>query len=484
MASEILGLFTSPEQYNMMQQQAQQNRAAQFAQLTPMEKASYGAYKGGRGLADFGVRLFGVEDPQLRMISQRQMLSRDIDPADPESILRAAQRAGQMGDQQFALTLSDYARKAQSEMALAGQRTAQANKEYRQSIPNDLLITQERAKYSAALRELKALPPSEENVAKINYLNDVLAGLPLPGAAKPIDKIEINKQIVQLREKLRAAPKGSPESQDLQAQIDFLSGAKDEKANIREVGVATGTNKAVFLDVNNDQQFIYQTGKDGKQIRVPYDGAVDRTTAKVSASSTSVQENEFSKGLGRLQAKRYDDASSLRDNSIAALNSLDRLIKLDQNGLISGARADDRVGLTNFLDTIGVLSGSDKDRLATSQNYQKIAGDIVLATLGGRLGAGFSNEDRKFIQGLVPQLEASPIARKQLLDFLVRKNQSIVDETTRLMDYAESKRTLNGFTPKIPLVSVPRTGAQAYTDAELKAAIAKKEKEEAQGKGK
>jgi len=224
----------------------------------------------------------------------------------------------------------------------------------------------------------------------------------------------------------------------------------------------------VFLDVNNDQQFVYQTGKDGKQIRVPYDGPVDRTTAKVSATASSQQETEFRKGLGRLQAKRYDDATALRDNSIAALNSLQKLTQLDQSGLISGAYATNRVGLTNFLDTVGLLGGADKQKLSSSENYQKVAGDIVLATLGGRLGASFSNEDLKFIQGLVPQLETSPLARKQLLDFLVRKNQSIVDETGRLIDFAETKGTLNGFVPKIPLVSVPAPGTVgALTDEQL-----------------
>jgi len=150
------------------------------------------------------------------------------------------------------------------------------------------------------------------------------------------------------------------------------------------------------------------------------------------------------------------------------------LVKLDQNGLISGAYATNRVGLTNFLDTIGLLGGEDKQKLSSSENYQKVAGDIVLATLGGRLGAGFSNEDRKVIQGLVPQLETSPVARKDLLNFLVRKNQSIVEETTRLMDFAETKRTLNGFVPKIPLVNMPSTGgAGAMTDAQLLEALKK-----------
>ena len=107
-----------------------------------------------------------------------------------------------------------------------------------------------------------------------------------------------------------------------------------------------------------------------------------------------------------------------------------------------------------------------------------MAGDIVLATLGGRLGAGFSNEDRKFIQGLVPQLETSADARKQLLDFLVTKNKDIVDETTRLMDFAETKGTLNGYVPRLKIpASSSGSAASGMTDQQLREARARLLKE-------
>ncbi len=42
MASEILGLFTTPDQYNLMQQQATDARALQYAQLNPFQRDSPG----------------------------------------------------------------------------------------------------------------------------------------------------------------------------------------------------------------------------------------------------------------------------------------------------------------------------------------------------------------------------------------------------------------------------------------------------------
>jgi hypothetical protein len=491
MASEILGLFTSPQDYQMRQQQQQQmerNQALQFAQLNPFERANFGIYQGAQQLGNATAGLFGMQDPQLKLISQRQMLSQEIDPSDPESILRVAQRASQLNDQPFALQLSDYARKMQSEMALTGQRTAQANKEYRQSIPNDLQITQERAKYNAALRELKALPPSEENTAKINYLNDVLAGLPLPGAAKPIDKIEINKQLTALRKEQGMLPPGpSPQRAELQAQIDFLSDAKEGKANILEIGTAKGTEAPVYLDVNNDRQFIYTKDANGKQVRQDYTGGVDRTTARVSATAnTGVGEKEVVKGLAGLDVEDIKIARTNKRTAIASNQALQKLSSLNDQGLTTGAFASNRVGAANLLNSLGLLSQKDASELAASQQYQKVGADLIFQSLQGKLGAGISNADRDFIRELFPQLETSAAARRKLIEYIADKNNAIIKEADSAEAYVRKNKSLEGYKPLVEGVFDARVSAnvRSYTREELEAAIAKKKREQEQNKGK
>jgi len=110
--SNILNLFATPEQYQMAQQMAAQQRAMEFAALNPSQQAQYGAFLGGSQLGTGIARGLGGQDRQLKLISLRQALSKEIDPSSPESILTATQKAAQSGDQEFALTLSDYARKA------------------------------------------------------------------------------------------------------------------------------------------------------------------------------------------------------------------------------------------------------------------------------------------------------------------------------------------------------------------------------------
>ena len=229
---------------------------------------------------------------------------------------------------------------------------------------------------------------------------------------------------------------------------------KKEKGQIKEVGVAIGSNQPVYLDPNTDQQYIYVKGADGKQVRQPYFGGVDRTTAKTQVSVETKAEEAFLKTLGEFDAKTVKQVMDARDASIATLNSLNQLNKLDQSELISGSFANNRVGVTNFLNTLGLVSKKDMDILSKSENYKKVANDVVLSTLGGKLGAGFSNEDRKFIQELIPQLENSSNARKQLIQFMVGKNQAIIDESIKLENYARKNRGLSGYVPTIPIVNV------------------------------
>jgi hypothetical protein len=74
MASEILGLFTTPQQYQQNQLAQFQNRAAQEVQLDPFQQAALGARTAGFQLGQGIGGALGGEDPQLKKITQRQQL--------------------------------------------------------------------------------------------------------------------------------------------------------------------------------------------------------------------------------------------------------------------------------------------------------------------------------------------------------------------------------------------------------------------------
>jgi len=126
--SEILGLFTTPEQYQLAQQQAQQAQAIQYANLDPMARASYGTFRAGQLLGNAIGGALGGEDPQLKLISMRQQLASQLDQNDPASFMKVAQLAAQSGDPQFAMAIADAGRQMQAGMATARKATAEAQK--------------------------------------------------------------------------------------------------------------------------------------------------------------------------------------------------------------------------------------------------------------------------------------------------------------------------------------------------------------------
>ena len=139
--SEILGLFTTPEQYRLAQQQAQDAQAIQFANLAPRAKADYGFFRAGQQLGGAIGGALGGEDPQLQLIARRQQLLSQLDQSDPASFARVAKMASDAGDQELAYGVAQAGREA-------AVKIAQANKERQVTDPFEQLI--QSGKYTPA----------------------------------------------------------------------------------------------------------------------------------------------------------------------------------------------------------------------------------------------------------------------------------------------------------------------------------------------
>lgn len=193
MASEILGLFASPELYQQQQDLARQQQALQYAQLNPYDRATYGANLAGQRFGGTLAGALGAMDPQLQIISARQAVMRNVDPSNPESILSAAQQLADAGDQQGALMLADYGRKAGSELALQQQRMREGRAA---STPKELQIAAEKAQLQDQIAQLEAAPASPERDRALSIAKNTLAGLTT--ATKPgqvPDAIEIAREL-------------------------------------------------------------------------------------------------------------------------------------------------------------------------------------------------------------------------------------------------------------------------------------------------
>ena len=191
MASEILGLFTTPEQYQLAQQQAQQAQAIQFANLDPMARANYGTFRAGQQLANTIGGALGGEDPQLKMISQRQQLASQLNPNDPESYMKIAEIAAQSGDQQFAIAVADAGRKAMSDFALIQQRNRerQGADPFQQLLRSGKFTPASLATYqkSQNVADLREIETEAKTPAKIQEAERVALGKGFARGTKEFD---------------------------------------------------------------------------------------------------------------------------------------------------------------------------------------------------------------------------------------------------------------------------------------------------------
>jgi hypothetical protein len=174
----VAGLFgMTPEMYQSQQYQQDLKRGYELAQLTPgaAAQASLMASVGqlGRGIGG----AMGIEDPQLKLISARNTIAQQIDQTSPESILKGAQMLSQMGDQQGAMALAQYARQAQVQIAEQQQRLAagkaslaSAARERLQGVDKDIQIANELSTIQDTLDQLKAQPASPERDRAMNLL--------------------------------------------------------------------------------------------------------------------------------------------------------------------------------------------------------------------------------------------------------------------------------------------------------------------------
>ena len=190
-ASEILGLFTSPQQYQQNQLAQFQNRAAQEVQMNPFQQAALGARTAGYQLGQGIGGALGGQDPQLQLIARRQALASQLDPNNPDSYMQVAKMAADAGDQQFAIAISDAGRKAMSEYALIQQRTRerQGADPFQQLLRTGKFTPASLAKYqkSQNVEDLREIEIETKTPAKIQEAERVALGKGFARGTKEFD---------------------------------------------------------------------------------------------------------------------------------------------------------------------------------------------------------------------------------------------------------------------------------------------------------
>jgi len=380
MASEILGLFTTPEQYRLAQQQAQQAQAMQYAQLDPMARANYGTFRAGQQLGGAIGGALGGEDPQLKMISMRQQLASQLNPNDPESYMKIAEIAAQSGDQQFAIAVADAGRKAMGEYALIQQRTRerQGADPFQQIIRSGKYTPESLATYqkSQNVGDLVLLEKAKDDIVVVgNALVSKSTGKPIYEGEKP------QKYSAFAQELIDAGLK--PDSEPFQRRML-------EYINEKTKGVAKGSGNVIIGGISVDT------------------GAAAKAAGKVIGENAANIESQYSLQTGIVDA-----------------------LKLIDNGIYAGAYGPEKGFVAKYSGgTIG-----DPKKVQNTEVFLANIGEIVIPRLQ-QFGGNDSNEELKYLQKVVAgDQRLEPESMKRILASAEKK---IGNNIRRLQKQAES----------------------------------------------
>lgn len=228
--------------------------------------------------------------------------------------------------------------------------------------------------------------------------------------------------------------------------------ASEVTKNLREKQIPTsGLGKLIF-----ERDELLKAGVPTNDPNVvAYNKAIEAEGKGKGTSITVDQrgQTEFAKGLGAEDAKRVNNAEKLIESAAGTLGTLKQMAEKDALGVVSGTGAGARVEALKFLDTAGITTPAEKTKLANSENFNKLTGDLVLERIK-MLGTNPSNADRDFIKAIVPQLESSAVARKQLITYMANRANQVITEASTLSSYGRKNQGLSGYKPTIPLVDI------------------------------
>lgn len=171
--------------------------------------------------------------------------------------------------------------------------------------------------------------------------------------------------------------------------------------------------------------------------------------AQTNVSTTINGEKEQDKTLGKGYGERQLEIQKAGFNAPTALGNLNLMEKLIKDpNFYSGFGG----GVATKLKQMGVAAGiADASTAQPNELFDKLSKKSVLDAAGGSLGSGFSNGDRIFINGTVPNIENTPEGNKQIIEIGRQVHERNIEIAKQARAYAKDHngRLDSGFEDQI-----------------------------------
>ena len=427
----IVGGMFSPEisraqemEYMLKRQAGMQSEAMAFAQLTPMQQAQFGFYRGGQQLGDaLGGALGGV-DPQLQLISQRQQMLSMIDPDKPETFGRAIQMALQTGDRNTALMLNDEMKNAQARktenLQLQLQRLARNLYKADGSIDEQVYSTLQgygavgQAVIDQQFKGFQNLQTQRAQVLGRQLFN--ADGTPNPTIIAELRKTPEGRKILEENAPKTMTVKGD----ETIMTVPVLGEPPKVIQQGQKVEPFTGT-------MANAANFLYQTTDPKKIFATHGQAGLDKVSQKAEELATRERpvtninvSNQMQKGFGENLTDTI--TSNIKAGSLARpiLSAVDSMQILLDEGVKTGFGQETMLQFGK----VGQVFNPDFNikGLAGQEALQSISTNLVLPQVK-QLGVNPTDTDLKFINTGSPSLSKTVAGNKLMLSALRLKGE-------------------------------------------------------------
>lgn len=407
--SEILGLFTTPEQYQQSQRQAQEAQAIQYASLDPMARANYGTFRAGQQLGNAIGGALGGEDSQLKMISQRQQLARQLDPTNLDTYKLVAQDAANRGDTQFAMAVADAGRQA-------AVQVAQANKERKLAVSPRIQEIQMIPQIQSAITQYKAMeqtPEIKQEIANLERMLSVIAPEQKPKTEATPNEIQIATKFA-----LQKGAEGTPEfNTEFNSQLTRLT-TKETKTPAKEE-IFDLVDKLKTLDPIADK-FEYDTLKARIEKLTTKGKSIEETIGEgfgLLGKALAAGQKKEAEASGTFSAENFKNLGSAVAASTASRRNIATLESALQNAF-TGKFAEGKESAVGALISLGVPVGSDLKNATSNTQLIQAMGTRYIFPLVKNYPGSLAAKELASLEKTAPNALQQPETIQRLVNLL------------------------------------------------------------------
>jgi len=432
MANEniVAGLFgLTPEMYGQQQQNTALAEGIRLAQLDPAARGAAMTYAGARGLGGAIAGAMGIEDPQLRMISQTNQLMQGLDLRDPQSLQNAAQQASQMGNIPLAMKLIELSDNAQIRAQQAQVRAQQAELQRQTSLAQ---LVAQRA-YQPGTPERAQMLDEQERQQMADQGTPMPENIAATAPSYDIRRVAPQLQLLgapgfaQLKAASEVAKAMRPETVSIKEGETLYTVPTEEGQGYKPIAFGGEKPKAFTGDMSNAALRLYQTNDPTKIFNQYGQAGLDAVEKKALETTKAKQpitnitapvSISMQKGFGEDLTETI--TANLRAGRVAGstLGTVQSMKALIEEGTRTGFGQETMLQLGRAgqaFDPNFKIAG-----VAGGEAFQAYSNAVILPEVK-KLGVNPTDTDLKFIVQGSPNLSKSPQGNLILLDTLELK---------------------------------------------------------------